>query len=147
MAEIKPGGMIDKMMTREQRTAAGLDKLSPAEIDYFAQWLRNYRRAAEQKTAEKAVEAAKAGETTATTQQRFLGRDKIVSRVDGTMGPLTGNTVIRLEDGTKWKQANSEDRFRPRVTDAPSVAIFRTAFGYLMRIEGMPDFYVEPVQQ
>jgi hypothetical protein len=44
--------------------------------------------------------------------------DLIVSRVNGTFGGLGGATVIELEDGTAWKQANADDRFaaRPLIT-------------------------------
>ena len=136
-------------MTDEEKAAAGLDKLSPAELEYLDEWMRNNRRMAEKKAAEKAAEqtkteAIKQGEERA---KRVIKQDTLVSRVDGAMIPLSGTTVIRLEDGTKWKQANREDRFRPRVLDHPAVAIIHTTFGFKMRVEGMPDFYVDPVRE
>lgn len=148
VTEKKPGKGIQEM-TDEEKAAAGLDKLSPAELEYLDEWMRNNRRMAEKKAAEKAAEqtkteAVKAGEERA---MRVIKQDTIVSRVDGTMIPLNGRTVIRLEDGTKWKQANHEDRFRPRIVDRPAVAVIHTTFGFKMRIEGMPDFYVDPVRE
>ena len=72
--------------------------------------------------------------------------DLLVSRVDGTFNGLTGRTVIRLEDGTVWKQANAEDRYRPRVTDHPAAVVIHGVFGYKMQVEGTQEFYVDPVR-
>jgi hypothetical protein len=69
-----------------------------------------------------------------------------VSRVDGTIEGLKGHTQIRLEDGTVWKQANADDRFRATNQDHPPASVIRTSFGYKMQIEGMPEFYVDPVR-
>jgi hypothetical protein len=73
--------------------------------------------------------------------------DLLVSRVDGSFQGLTGRTVIRLEDGTAWRQANADDRFRSRVTDHPAVAVIHSVFGYKMRIEGTQEFYVDPIRK
>jgi hypothetical protein len=72
--------------------------------------------------------------------------ERVVSRVDGTLGGLTGSTVIKLEDGTVWKQANHDDRYQPVVTDHPMVSVSHSPFGYKMRVEGMPEFYVNPIR-
>jgi hypothetical protein len=72
--------------------------------------------------------------------------ERVVSRVDGALTGLTGRTVIKLEDGTVWKQANIDDRYQPVVTDHPMVSVSHSAFGYKMRVEGMPEFYVNPVR-
>ena len=72
--------------------------------------------------------------------------DLIVSRVNGSFGGLGGATVIELEDGTAWKQANADDRFRGSPVDHPGAAVIRGVFGYKMRIEGVPEFYVDPGQ-
>jgi hypothetical protein len=136
-------------MTDQERAAAGLDKLSPEQIEYLNQWMRNNRKAAEKKAADKAAEQAKAEAAKHEDEKakHVFKQDAIVSRVDGTMIPLNGHTVIRLEDGTKWKQANYEDRFTPRIKERPAVAVIHTTFGFKMRIEGMPDFYVDPVRE
>ena len=142
---------LQKMMSPDEFTAAGLDKLSPAELEYLESWMRNYRQTAEKKAADKAAARATAEVTAETTKKVrasiFNKREPIVSRINGTMGPLTGRTLITLEDGTKWKQANLEDRYRPRVTDHPAAVVLHSTFGYKMRIEGMPDFYVNPVSE
>jgi hypothetical protein len=124
-------GSIQQMMTPEEFKAAGLNKLSPEELQRLDAWIQGYRQVAEKK---------------ATAKAERTKMDLIVSRVDGTFNGLTGRTLIRLEDGTVWKQANADDRFRPKVTDHPAAAVIHGIFGYKMQIEGTQEFYVDPVR-
>ncbi len=124
-------GSIQEMMSPEEFSAAGLNKLSPEELQKLDAWLQGYRQVAEKK---------------ATARAERTKLDLLVSRVDGSFNGMTGGTVIRLEDGTAWKQANADDHFRPRVTDHPGAVVVHTLFGYKMRIEGTPEFYVDPVR-
>jgi len=128
-------GSIQQMMTPEEFKAAGLNKLSPEELQKLDAWLQGYRQVAEQ-----------AGEKKGSARAERTKMDLIVSRVDGTFAGLTGRTVIRLQDGTVWRQANADDRFRPKVTDSPAAAVIHGIFGYKMRIEGTQEFYVDPVR-
>lgn len=139
VAQENSGASIQQMMTPEEFKAAGLDKLSSEELQKLDAWLQGYRQTTEKKASE--VAEKKAGERTAKTKL-----DMLVSRVDGSFEGLKGRTVIKLEDGTAWKQANAEDRFRPSVTDHPGAVVSHTVFGYKMRIEGTPEFYVDPVR-
>ncbi len=124
-------GSIQEMMSPEEFRAAGLNKLSAQELQKLDAWLQGYRQVAEKKAA---------------TRAERTKLDLLVSRVDGSFNGLTGRTVIRLEDGTVWKQANAEDRFRPKVTDHPGAVVIHGIFGYKMRVEGTQDFYVDPVR-
>jgi hypothetical protein len=124
-------GSIQQMMTPAEFKAAGLNKLSPDELQKLDAWLQGYREVTEKKAS------ARASRTK---------MDLLVSRVDGSFDGLTGRTVIRLEDGTAWKQANAEDRFRPKITDHPAAAVVHGIFGYKMQIEGTHEFYVDPVR-
>jgi len=128
-------GSIQQMMSPAEFKAAGLGKLSSEELEKLNAWLQGYREVAEQKAEKKA---------TARAERTKL--DLLVSRVDGQFNGLTGRTVIRLEDGTVWKQANADDRFRPRVTDRPAAAVIHGIFGYKMTVEGTGEFYVDPVR-
>src|SRR5205823_6771001 len=98
-------GGIKQAMSPEEFHKAGLDKLSDEELRNLDRWLSGDR----EKTAKKAaVRTSKAK------------MDLIVSRVNGSFGGLSGRTVIELEDGTAWKQANTDDRSaaRPLITPA-----------------------------
>ena len=138
-AREEPPGSIQQMMTPEEFSAAGLNKLSPDELQKLDAWLQGYRQVTEQ-TAEKKATAKASAESHAKM-------DLLVSRVDGTFQGLTGRTIIRLEDGTAWKQANADDRYRAKVTDHPAAAVIHGVFGYKMRIEGTQEFYVDPVRK
>jgi hypothetical protein len=119
-------------MSPEEFHKAGLDKLSDDELRNLDRWLRGDR----EKTAKK--EAAR------TSKSKM---DLIVSRVNGSFGGLGGATIIELEDGTAWKQANADDRFRGSPVEHPGAAVIHGVFGYKMRIEGVPEFYVDPVRR
>ena len=133
-AREETSGSIQQAMTPEEFKAAGLNKLSPEELQKLNAWLQGYREVAEKKATERAskVERTK--------------MDLLVSRVDGTFNGLTGRTVIRLEDGTVWKQANADDRYRPKITDHPAAAVIHGIFGYKMQIQGTQEFYVDPIR-
>jgi hypothetical protein len=131
-------GGIQQAMTPEEFKAAGLNKLSAEELQKLNAWLQGYREVAE-KTAEKKA-TARAAKVERTKM------DVLVSRVDGSFNGLTGRTVIRLQDGTVWKQANADDRFHARITDQPAAAVIHGIFGYKMTVEGTGEFYVDPVR-
>ena len=125
-------GSIRQAMSPEEFHKAGLDKLSDEELGNLDRWLKGDR----EKTAKKAA--------TRTSKAKM---DLIVSRVNGSFGGLGGGTVIELEDGTAWKQANSDDHFGRSPVDHPGAAVIHGIFGYKMRIEGVPEFYVDPVRR
>jgi len=126
---------IKEMMSPEEFKAAGLNKLSPDELQKLDAWLQGYRQITEQKAEKKA-----------TARAERTKMDVLVSRVDGTFSGLTGRTIIRLEDGTVWKQANADDRYRAKNPDHPAAAVIHGMFGYKMQIEGTQPFYVDPVR-
>jgi hypothetical protein len=135
-AQPEMSGSVKEMMSAEEFKAAGLNKLSADELQRLDAWLQGYRQVTEQ-----------AAEKKATARASRTKMDLIVSRVDGAFYGLTGRTIIRLEDGTVWKQANAEDRYRSKVTDHPAAAVMHGVFGYKMRLEGgTQEFYVDPVR-
>jgi len=123
---------IKQAMSPEEFHKAGLDKLTDEELHNLDRWLAGDR----EKTAKKA--AARTSKTK---------MDLVVSRVAGSFPGLAGNTVIHLEDGTAWRQANKYDHYGASPVDHPGAAVVHSAFGYKMRIEGVPEFYVNPVRQ
>ena len=130
-------GSIQQMMTPEEFKAAGLNKLSPEQLEKLNAWLQGYREATE-KVAEKKTENR--------VMKSFFHHEPIVSRVDGSFAGLKGRTVIKLEDGTVWKQANIDDHAGPSPIDHPGAAVVWAGLGYKMRIQGVAEFYVNPVK-
>jgi hypothetical protein len=161
----RPKKSLQELMRPEEFKAAGLDKLSEDELEHLDAWLQGYRQTAEKKANEQAEARAtdeikkasdqaeakaneqikKATEEAAKTARVTM--DTIISRVNGKFEGLKGRTIVRLEDGTAWVQANADDRYRTPVTDHPTAIVVHGTFGYRMRIEGMPDFYVDPVRK
>ena len=134
---------IRDTMTPEEFKAAGLDKLSKEELKKLDAKLQGATHAAETKAAETAASQAKNQ-----AEVDRIKRDIIFSRVDGEFHGITGHTLIRLENGTTWKQAMSADHFPANVTDHPRVAVLHDImFGYKMRVEGTHEFYVDPVRK
>src|SRR5947208_15390349 len=122
-------------MTPDEFMADGLNKLTADELTKLNAWLQGYRQVTEQ-----------AAEKKATARASRTKLDVLVSRVDGTFNGLPGRTIIRLEDGTVWKQANADDRFRPINTEPPAAVVIHGVFGYKMQLEGTQAFYVDPVR-
>src|SRR5262249_4055811 len=123
---------IKQAMSPEEFHKAGLDKLSDEELRNLDRWLQGDR----EKTAKKV--AARTSRTK---------MDLVVSRVAGGFPGLTGKTIIQLADGTVWRQANKYDHYGPSPVDNPGAAVVHTAMGYKMRVEGVPEFYVNPVRK
>ncbi len=134
--------VLQDMMRAEEFRAAGLDKLSPEELKNLNAWLQGYRQTAETKAAEKAT----AEVTKKAAKESHTKMDEIFSRVDGSFHGLTGKTLIKLEDGTVWKQANVDDRMSATMTDHPPVMVKHEFFGFKMRVVGSGEFYVNPVR-
>lgn len=134
-AQPEISGSIKELMSPEEFNAAGLNKLSADELQKLDAWLQGYRQVTEQ-----------AAEKKATARAARTKLDVLVSRVDGSFNGLTGRTIIRLEDGTVWKQANAEDRYRAKNPDHPAAVVIHGIFGYKMQIEGTQAFYVDPVR-
>jgi hypothetical protein len=125
------GGDVQQMMTPDQFKAAGLEKLSADELQNLNKWLNGYRETTVKKTQQKSErQAAEVAE----------------SRVDGVFSGIGGNTIVRLEDGTVWKQANPDEHWRAPGLDHPAATVSKTMFGRKMQIAGMPAFYVDPVR-
>ena len=150
--QVKSGKSVEEVMRPEEFRAAGLDKLSEDELQHLDAWLQGYRQTTEKKASEraevKATEEIKKAKQEAVAEQPRTKMDSLVSRVDGRFAGLKGRTIIRLEDGTVWKQANFDDHFSGNVPDHPAAAVIHSVFGYKMRIEGVAtEFYVDPVSK
>ena len=157
----KPAKSLEETMRPEEFKAAGLDRLSEDELQHLDAYLQGYRESTKKKAAEQAKaqaqdeikkaneKAEQAEKATAEVKKNAASArtrlDSLVSRVDGTIDGVKSSTQIRLEDGTVWKVVNPDEHYRATVTDHPIAVVLHTTFGYKMRIEGMPEFYVDPV--
>ena len=141
-SEARASRDVQDSMTAQEFKAAGLDKLSESELKNLNAWLQGYRQKAETKAAEVAVTEAKK------KSKGLFSGEAILSRVnDDNFAGVTGRSIITLEDGTVWKQANPDDHFKAQVTNHPPVKVSHGSFGYKMHIVGVPEFYVDPVRK
>ena len=121
---------IEQAMTPDEFRAAGLQKLSPAELEKLNAWLKGEREKVEKKVS---------------AREEVLRKKMIVSRIDGVLTTAEPGTVIPLEDGTSWKIGNPS-HYYSGYADHPPVAVFQTIFGWKMRVGRVAEFYVVPVK-
>jgi hypothetical protein len=118
---------VRRIMTPAEFRAAGLEQLSPAQIDALNGWLMRYV----------AVEAPIVRESNAALKaevRRQEGRE-IRSRIAGAFEGWSGNTLFRLENGQVWQQ-RLRGRWR-HSADSPQVMIRKNLLGYWeMRVPG-----------
>ena len=121
---------IQQAMTPEEFKGAGLEKLSPGELAKLNAWLQGFREKAEKKAA---------------IRESRTKLQLIVSRIDGVWNGVGPGEIIRLEDGTAWKLANKDEHYSGSA-DHPAVAIYKSIFGWKMRVSRIAEFYVLPVK-
>jgi hypothetical protein len=113
---------VRELMTPDEFRAAGLERLSPAEIEALNRWLIRYtaREAPTQRRASPAVreEIAKEDAT------------EIRTRIDGAFTGWDGHTVFILQNGQVWQQ-RTEGRWR-RKLDSPEVVFEKNPLGFWM---------------
>jgi hypothetical protein len=114
------GPDIRKLMTPEEFEAAGLDKLSPEEIEALNRWVVRYTAhdAPEVRRQDVVVkaEAAKADEA------------GIKTRIAGEFTGWDGDTIFRLQNGQIWKQ-RLDGRWHYRA-DSPEVELRKNMMGF-----------------
>jgi len=122
---------IEQEMSPSEFKAAGLEKLTPAELAKLNSWIQGYR--------EKAVKVA---EKKASQRAEREKMNLNVSRVDGIWNGIAPGVVIQLEDGSRWKLANKDEHYGGQA-DHPAVAVWKAGiFGWKMRVSSIAEFYV-----
>lgn len=128
-------GGIQQAMSPAEFKAAGLEKLSPAELTKLNAWLQGYREQEVAKVEKKSAQREKQAKLSL-----------IVSRIDGVWNGVAPGEIISLEDGSKWKLANKDEHYGG-VADHPAVAVYKAGiFGWKMRVSGLAEFYVLQVK-
>lgn len=124
---------LEERMSAAEFRAAGLDKLSPAELEALNQWLR---------TRGLLGGESRAPDTPPAVLDRTGFRDApssgpIVSRIRGNFRGWSGNTVFELENGQVWRQADGgAPVFSVNLVD-PVVTIREGVLGgWLLSVEG-----------
>lgn len=125
---------IEKQMTPEQFKAAGLDKLSPAELANLNAWLNN---TLEVETAKAATLAKNKVETEHRGFFSFGKADPIVAKIAGEFRGFAKGRSWTLDNGQVWEQVDGASLAGVRKTD-PQVRITPSLVGnsWYMQIDG-----------
>ena len=125
---------IEQAMTPEEFKAAGLEKLTPAELAKLNRWLQGYRDT-----------VVKKAETKAAQREKRAKLQLIVSRYNGVWSGVGPGEIIELEDGSKWTLANKDEHYGGHA-DHPAIAVYKAGFfGWKMRVSRIAEFYVNQV--
>lgn len=114
------GPDVRTLLTPEEFKAAGLDKLTPEEIDALNRWLVTY-------TAKDAPEVRRV-DPVVKAEARKVEAEGIRTRIVGEFKGWEGNTVFRLENGQIWKQ-RLPGRWYYRA-ESPEVELRKNLMGY-----------------
>lgn len=116
---------LEERMSAADFKAAGLDKLTPQQLQYLDGWLRTHEQV-------KMVSAS--GQPVFYADNK--PRDKFVTHMVGPFNGWGGHTVFTLDNGQVWKQAESGAYSCPNI-DNPQVTIKPMILGsWLMYIQG-----------
>jgi hypothetical protein len=89
---------LEERMSQSEFHAAGLDRLSPAELNALNEWLRAHN-------------ATTTTLVTPSGQPVFYAsdadREVVQDRIDGSFSGWRGHSVFKLENGQEWTQAES----------------------------------------
>lgn len=112
---------LEERMTGEEFEQAGLDKLSPGELEALNRWIRRRSLAEFERET-----APGSGVETAGEDRRGLRDadrdDAIESYIVGTFDGWTGEEEFELGNGMVWRQIGSETFYIPEVEN-PEVII------------------------
>lgn len=119
-AESPPG--VRELMTADEFKAAGLERLSPAELEALNGWLLRY-------TARQTSELRQHSEIVK-EEIRKVEQDGMRTRIAGEFFGWDGDTLFRLENGQVWKQ-RLPGKWSYRA-NAPEVELSKNFMGYWM---------------
>ena len=114
------GPDIRKLMTPEEFDAAGLEKLSPQEIEALNRWIVRY-------TAHEAPEVRRQ-DVVVKAEAAKVDDAGIKTRIAGAFNGWDGDTVFRLENGQVWKQ-RLEGRWSYHA-ESPEVELHKNLMGF-----------------
>jgi len=129
---------VEKAMSAKEYEAAGLQKLTSDERARLDGFIRGFVSSSNQVAAEKAVDRA-------VKERKAAPPEVIQSRIVGPFTGYKGDTTFTLENGERWRQAQPESQYFPKI-DSPPVLIIKGVIGYRMYIAGGGDIRVQRVR-
>jgi hypothetical protein len=130
---------LQQRMGPEAFKAAGLDKLSPQELQNLDAWLADHGS----KPATRVVDSSGAPVFYPDSGKRTA----VDAHIVGHFGGWSGHDQVTLDNGQQWRQIG-DDRPQCGATDNPSIRIKPSLFGnWLAHVQGCNDtVHVKRVQ-
>lgn len=98
---------IKSLMTAEDYSASGLDKLSTAELEHLSDWIERYRDGAVKgppPPPKKPSQMTKQELAVAKKEKEEKKKEQIVAKVLPSFRGWSGKTVFHLDNGQVWQQ-------------------------------------------
>lgn len=123
---------LEERMTASEFKSAGLDKLSPAELDRLNAWLKAHGLTAAGATTERSTEAGFRAKNFSGTADG----GPFVAHVVGEFKGWSGSTHFKLDNGQEWEQTDGTE-FVVRAMQSPQVTIEQGLLGtWMLKVEG-----------
>lgn len=118
---------LQQRMSSAEFKAAGLDKLSPQELQNLDGWLRAHAKVTTRMVSSSGKPVFYADSTR---------REKINAHIAGHFGGWQGSSQFTLDNGQVWKQVGS-DKPECMTSDNPAAKVKPSLFGgWLMYVDG-----------
>jgi hypothetical protein len=128
---------LEEQMTGKEFDAAGLEKLSPQELDQLNAWIRKHSLATLATAASKTTTEVAPAPMKEDGKKDDGERSTITSKLVGTFTGWDGQTVFKLENGMIWAQKGKK-KFHSTEIENPVVTIEPGMFGaWHLQVEGV----------
>jgi hypothetical protein len=114
---------VVQLMSHQEFTKAGLQKLTPDEIKALDDWLQ--------------LRTNQIITTLVTQFSDQSGSGVISTNIEGSFEGWDGNTIWKMENGQIWQQASYAYHYH--YAYRPSVFIYRTGGSWEMKVDGVSD--------
>ncbi|MGK2936002.1 MAG: hypothetical protein ACSLFE_12285 [Gemmatimonadaceae bacterium] len=116
------------LMSAEQSAAAGLSKLSPAELRALSEWVRTH-----------SLHVAQLARTAALNPEPAPSSNPgvIETRMAGDFTGWDGGTVFQFANGQLWRQVSFGTLYH--FQRSPKVTLVATGSGWRLQVDGVPQ--------
>jgi hypothetical protein len=123
-----PDVSVLNLMSAEQFSAAGLSKLSPAELRALSDWVRTH-----------SLHVAELARTAALNPEPAPSGNPgmIETRMAGDFTGWDGGTVFQFTNGQLWRQSSFGTVHQ--FARSPKVTLVATGSGWRMQVDGVPQ--------
>ncbi len=121
---------LEEQMSGKEYMSAGLNKLTPEELEALNNWIRRHSVATLDRPKGGSYAVATEGDERGFKNKKDSEKDRspVTSRIKGSFSGWDGNTVFALENGMIWEQSDTE-KFYTKEVQNPEITIKPGMFG------------------